>query len=321
MLKRYDLLQFVVGSPPWVCVAEDVDRPILVWTATTTRADRASQMRNGSITRRTWSSWMVPIAERYELRALKAAAAIFALSEYTRAAIEPIVGADKVLLAPCGVDTDLFRPAANPTGNYILWVGRLSDARKNVRLVLEAYAMLRKTVEDLPDLYLVGDHLPNPDVAFLRSQQLENKVRVIERRGPEELAELYRNARFFVLSSDEEGLGIVILEAMASGLAVVSTNCGGPATAITEGKTGLLIPIGDAKALAQAMEKLLLNPPLRQRMGMEGRRVAEERFSVAAAGKIFLDTYDKLLRGSEQAVTDPHFENCVSTIPASTTET
>lgn len=294
LLQTYDLLQFVVGSPPWVQVAKEVDRPVLVWTATTTRADRASQMRNGSIARRAWSSWMVSIAERYESRALKAAAAVFALSEYTRAAIEPIAGAGKVLLAPCGVDTALFRPTVNPSGNYILWVGRLSDPRKNVRLALEAYAMLRKAVEDVPDLYLVGDQLLNPDVAFLRSQHLEDKVRLIERRGLEDLAELYRNAQFLVVSSNEEGLGIVILEAMASGIAVVSTSSGGPVTAITEGRTGLLTPVGDAKALAGTMELLTRDAHLRERFGREGRSVAEERFSLAAAGAVFLDAYDKV---------------------------
>lgn len=295
LLQRYDLLQFVVGSPPWLRVAKNVDRPVLVWTATTTRADRSSQLRNGSVKRRAWSSLMISVAERYELRALKAATAVFALSEYTRAAIEPIVGADRVMLAPCGVDTTLFRPSAKPTGNYILWVGRTSDPRKNVRLLLEAYTLLQKNRADPPELYIVGDGLTDSDAAFARSRQIEDKIRLVARAGVEELAEIYRNAKFLVLSSNEEGLGIVILEAMASGLAVVSTDCGGPATAIIEGVTGLLTPTGNAVALADAMAELLNDPSLRNRMGAEGRRVAERRFSLAAAGKIFLDTYDQVL--------------------------
>lgn len=297
LLKSYDLLQFVVGSPPWVCIAEGTDRPILLWTATTTRADRASQMRNGSVLRRAWSSLMLPIAERYERRALKASDSIFALSEYTRATVEAIAGPCKVVLAPCGVDTDLFRPAARPDGDYILCVARFSDPRKNVRLLLDAYALLRKKVETLPDLYLIGD--PPSEASQLQLQTLEfaQKVHLLGPKQVEELAALYRNASFFVLSSNEEGLGIVILEAMASGLPVVSTICGGPATAVSEGETGLLTPIGDAQALAAAMEKLVREPVLRERMGREGRRVAEERFSLAAAGKVFLEKYDELLNG------------------------
>jgi D-inositol-3-phosphate glycosyltransferase len=294
LLKSYDLLQFIVGSPPWACTANDTGRPVLIWTATTTRADRASQRRGASAARRAWSSLMMPITENYERRALKRAQAIFALSEYTGSTIKPIAGAERVILAPCGVDTTVFRPAVKPVGDYIICVGRLSDPRKNVRLLLEAYDKLHQTRIDLPDLYLVGESPSQSDLSFLRSRKLEHKIQ-LRKPGQEELSRLYRNARFCVLSSNEEGLGIVILEAMASGLPVISTDCGGPATAIIEGRTGLLTPVGDVNALAGAMEKLLRDPALRMRMGKEGRRVAEERFSLSAAGKIFLDTYDNVL--------------------------
>jgi hypothetical protein len=102
-----------------------------------------------------------------------------------------------------------------------------------------------------------------------------------------------------VLSSNEEGLAIVILEAMASGLAVVSTDCGGPATAVTEGETGFLTPVGDVESFSAAMQKLISDPVLCQRMGQAGRRVALERFSLAAAGKVFLDKYDEFFESQE----------------------
>ena len=115
-----------------------------------------------------------------------------------------------------------------------------------------------------------------------------------------ELARLYREVVVFVLSSDEEGLGIVILEAMASGLPVVSTDCGGPGTAIVEGKTGFLTPVGDADALAEAMQRFLDDSSLCQHMGRAGRRVAGEQFSLAVTGKVYLDHYDRLLPQSYQ---------------------
>ena len=172
-------------------------------------------------------------------------------------------------------------------------------------------------MKDVPDLYLVGDSPSDDAQKRLQNLGIADKVKLIGPKRREELVELYRNAAFFVLSSDEEGLGIVILEAMASGLAVVSTDCGGPATAISEGQTGLLTPIGDAKAFAEAMEKLLREPALRERMGREGRRVAEERFSLAAAGKIFLYTYDQVLNDGLKADTDERSQKSVSRIPAS----
>jgi D-inositol-3-phosphate glycosyltransferase len=302
-LNEFDLLQFVVGSPPWVCVAEEVNRPIVLWTATTTRADRASQMRQGSIFRRGLSSIMIPVAERYEKRALELANRILVLSEYTRDSVAAIAGEEKVALAPCGVDTTLFHPKTEGAKrDYILCVARLSDPRKNVRLLLDAYARLRQSLPSIPDLLLIGDPPSTEIQKYLQKIGLADQVHLVGPKQSEELAELYRNALFFVLSSNEEGLAIVILEAMASGLSVVSTDCGGPATAITEDETGFLTPVGEAGALAAGMEKLLVDPALRERLGANGRRVAEERFSLKAAGKVFLASYDDLLAGSAVSV-------------------
>ncbi len=300
LLQGYDLIQFVVGCPPWVCVAENISRPILLWTATTTRPDRESQMRTGSLARRVWSNLMVPITEHYERRALKMADSVLALSEYTRAAVEPIVG-DKVLLASCGVDTDLFRPSRGPKGDYILCVARFWDPRKNVQLLLEAYALLKQRLPRIPDLYLIGDPPSAQSQQDLQSLGLGENVRMLGPRQGDELAQLYRDAQFFVLSSNEEGLGIVILEAMASGLPVVTTACGGPASVVKEGETGFLTPTGDVAALADAIEKLLTQPELRARMGAAGRKRVETQFSFAAAGKVFLDKYDELLRNSSRS--------------------
>ena len=97
------------------------------------------------------------------------------------------------------------------------------------------------------------------------------------------------------MPSDEEGLGIVILEAMATGLAVVSTASGGPEVAVTDGETGFLTPVGDQEALKSAMLKLIDDPVLRDRFGAAGRRVAEARFSLESTGAVFLQEYDKLL--------------------------
>jgi len=297
LLRSYDLLQFVVGSPPWVCIAEGIDRPTFLWTATTTRADRESHMRSGSLGRRTWSSIMVPLTEQYERRGLRAADTVFALSDYTRASVVNIIGPERVVLAPCGVDTELFRPAEHSKNDYIISVARFSDPRKNVQLLLNAYAELRKRQPNAPDLCLVGDPPSKAAQVHLQALGIADNVQMVGPKQGEDLAQLFRNAAFFCLSSNEEGLAIVILEAMASGLAVVSTDCGGPSTAIAEGITGFLTPVGDVDAMAAAMEKLVSNATIRNQFGKAGRRVAEERFSLAATGEVFLNAYDRVFNG------------------------
>ena len=99
----------------------------------------------------------------------------------------------------------------------------------------------------------------------------------------------------FVLSSKEEGLGLVVLEAMASGLPVLSTRCGGPEGLVVEGVTGYLTPVGDAHALAARMKGLLDDVVLRRSMGERARRMAEEKFSLETAGRVIIESYDGLL--------------------------
>jgi len=88
---------------------------------------------------------------------------------------------------------------------------------------------------------------------------------------------------------------MVILEAMASGLPIISTDCGGPATAVIPGENGLLTPVGNAQALAEAMQTLWEQPELRRRMGQAARQRVEERFSIEKAGQVYLDAYARLL--------------------------
>lgn len=295
LLADYDLVQFIVGVPPWACAADGVRQPSLLWTATTVWADRASRVQQTPLPRRWWILLMTRIAQAYERRALQQVDFVFALSEYTLNTIKPWVRPGHAGLAVCGVDTALFRPAGQSRRDYILCVARFSDARKNVRLLLEAYAHLASRQALLPDLYLVGEPPLISALQWVGALGITDRVHFLGLKHGPELAELYGNAQFFVLSSDEEGLGIVILEAMASGLPVVSTRCGGPETVVVEGKTGFLTPVGDAQALADAMKRLVEDAELRWRMGQAGRQVVEERFSLEAAGRVFLEKYEEFL--------------------------
>lgn len=290
LFSEFDLVQFVVGTSSWAATMPGA----LLWTATTVWPDRARRVQSTSGLRRLFVTSMTRAAQSYERQALRNARHVFALSEYTRRSVAPWTPADRLEVAPCGVDTAFFHHAeSRPPGQpqYILSVARFSDPRKNLRLLVEAYDKFWTSTA--PELWLAGgvDVRSAEWISKLRSAA---SIRLLGARDAQELAELYRNALFFVLSSDEEGLGIVVLEAMASGLPIVTTRCGGPESIVEQGETGLFVPLGGRDELAAAMDTLTTSAGLRTRMARQARVRAVERFSIAAAGSIFLSRYDAI---------------------------
>lgn len=143
-----------------------------------------------------------------------------------------------------------------PMGQRCLTVGSLKD-QKNHALLLRAFARL-----PLPQarLMIVGQ---GQNEARLRAlaRELGLDGRVVFAGFHADPAPFYATADLFVLSSDHEGFGNVIVEALSFGLPVVSTDCpSGPAEILGQGRWGRLVPVGDAAALAEAMAAALTAP-------------------------------------------------------------
>ena len=108
-----------------------------------------------------------------------------------------------------------------------------------------------------------------------------------------DVADVMRGLDCFVLPSLAEGISNTILEAMATGLPVIATAVGGNAELVAEGRTGLLVPAGDAEALAQALCSLASNPERAKGMGKSGRSAVEQHFSLAAMVRAYTELYDR----------------------------
>jgi len=198
--------------------------------------------------------------------------------------VHPIAG--EALAGPA-VDArrqHLDQMLGNAAGPVLLSVGRLV-ARKGFDTVLEAVAVLRK---DFPSLayVLIGD---GPERQHLQDRAaslgITDRVVMLGRADDAMKWAAYERCDLFVMpnrelgGTDWEGFGIVFVEAASAGRAVVAGNSGGVADAVTNGETGLLVDPEDAKALQAALHRLLLDAPLRHRMGDAGQRVARQRFS------------------------------------------
>jgi glycosyltransferase involved in cell wall biosynthesis len=297
ILRGSDLIQVVSGSPAWAQAVSRTSIPTALQVATLFARERRSRFRVQPWgIRKLWMAAMTWMGSRIERKALIGADLIFVENRFVQRVVRELRGSGSVVFAPPGVDVSVFRPAEQPSmEGPILTVGRLKDPRKNVRLLLDAYARVRATREAVPKLLLVGELPSKADMMYAESLNLGGRIELRPDLGQSDLVQVYRNASIFVLSSDEEGLGLVVLEAMASGLPVIATRCGGPEVLVRPGVTGFLTNVGDADEMANALIRMIDDHRLRIRMGAAARTVAVADFSTEVCARRFLNSYQQLL--------------------------
>ena len=296
LLETFDLVQLVAGTPALAHVARDVNRPVALQCATLVTVERRALLRRRSI-KTAWRRLMTALVARLDESGLRYADLVFVENEWMRKRVTESIGEDRVRFAPPGIDTTLFHPNGERAPDMVLAVARLDDPRKNIPMLLEAFAIARQQLPNGARLVLAGERPPGADITAMATRLgIADAIEVQLSLSVEALAALYRRAAVFALSSDEEGLGIVALEAMASGAPAVCTRCGGPETSVLDGQTGFLVPIGDAKAFADRLVRLLSNTDMRRQMGDAARDHVHRTFSLERTGDSFIRAYDELLK-------------------------
>ncbi len=300
LVRGCDLIQVVAGVPSWISPVIGLGIPVVANVATLTDVERRRPLAVARGAKKVWRKLMTRLVARIEERVLRQVDAVMIMNSWMEAhcAARLPGGAACVQYGPPGLDNEQLRPlpTRDPAGGYILSVGRLGDPRKNVGLLLEAYAVATAGLASPPDLVLAGvGTLPQPFWDRVDALGLSSRVRHIANPEANELSELYRHAQTFALASDEEGFGIVVIEAMACGIPVVSTRSGGPDGIITEGKEGFLVDRDDVGALAARLRLLGEDTALNLAMGRCGLSTVEARYTMQAATDAYLAVYDKLL--------------------------
>lgn len=300
-LADVDIIQIVSGAPAWAVATAALGKPTVIQVATRTAVERRRRQRieKGPVA---WWRWlMTRVTDRLDDKGLRAAQAVMVENPWMLryACATAAASGAWVRYAPPGVDCSFFTPAAPrrlDSKPYILSVGRFDDPRKNVDALLDAYIQTRNIAPDGPRLQLAGAGDPGPSFwRRVRNSGLEGSVSFHLRPSREQLADYYRHAICLVLSSDEEGFGIVVVEAMASGIPVVATRCGGPDGIITDGKDGYLVPIGDRGRMAERIVKLAKDAGLNLQMGQIARQTAISTFAADIAAERYLETYRRLM--------------------------
>ncbi len=221
-------------------------------------------------------------------QALQRSEYILSNSNYTNKWLLKIFGKDlkrKTRIIPCGIDLQGWTRKKNTNNierkynlkgkKVVVFVGRLTW-EKGVEYLLKAANDIKA------EIFIIGGGSEKEKLEKFAKRNKLNNVHFLGYFGKEyidELREFYQRADCVVIPSVcDEGLGIVILEAMVSETPVVATNKGGIPLAVKDEKTGFLVRARSGKVIADAVNKILSNDKLAKEMGKNARKFVEERF-------------------------------------------
>jgi glycosyltransferase involved in cell wall biosynthesis len=149
-----------------------------------------------------------------------------------------------------------------------------------VRDLIHAYSLLKENVREKTELWIIGDGVERKSLEALVAQlNLAGKILFHGKLPNDQLPRYYATADIFIApsitdsSGDTEGQGVILLEALASGTAIISTQTGGIGEVLEHGKTGLLVKPNDPVELKEAIESLLNDSVLRGSLAEEGKKI------------------------------------------------
>ena len=266
---------------------------------------QALKNENQSVRNRLANLFMLYLA-RLEKQTAKKSTLIVTESKYSMHKIIEHYEVDeaKIRVVPNGVDQEKFKPQSDKAvartqfglGNEhcVLFVGSLIP-RKGLHFLVEA---AKKIVEKSGRTkFLIAGEGPSKTQiqTNLQAANLTGNFEFLGKVSEPQLQTLYGCADVFVLPSIQEGQGIVLLEAQASGVPVVAFDVGGVGEAVQNGETGFLAKLGNTNEFADAILKLLSDETLRERMGTNGRRFVVENYTWNICAEKMLQVYCEAL--------------------------
>ncbi|MDM7953662.1 MAG: glycosyltransferase [Cyanobium sp. CZS 25K] len=289
LIAGCDMHLSVTGNPLCAIPFARLRIPFLAWVATPWKDDRVDRVKRFSRPRRLLDrSLNGPVLRRLERQVLQAPRGrILALSGYTAAALEAIARRpmDGVMRMP--VNPAIFHHAPDRLVPWrIGFAGRYGDPRKQITLLLEAVARLVAAGHPV-QLVLAGEQDVHRLEGPLAAMGLEGRVQCHPCLGPSALAEVLQGLDLFVIPSHQEGLCIAALEAMACGVPVVSTRCGGPEDYVIEARTGQLVA-SEPTAMATAIAAICADRDRRERLSAGALAWVREQVSPEAARRTFV---------------------------------
>jgi glycosyltransferase involved in cell wall biosynthesis len=227
------------------------------------------------------------------------------------------VSEKKLVLLGNGVDLERFRPEVTALQRQrarkalgvpekAVVVGTVARLvwQKGFRELFAAAELLRDRCPDVLFVVVGGSDPDKSDAIGSQEQEdASRRGRVVFAGSREKMEDVYQAFDMFVLPSHREGFPRSAMEAAASGLPVIATDIRGCRQAVSDGDSGLLVPLGDPPRLAAAIEELAADAELRSRMGAAGRRKAEAEFDDRTVVAKTLRAYERVLNPDRSSST------------------
>ncbi len=197
-----------------------------------------------------------------------------------------------------GVDTELFYPDKNKHSKsnevQLLFISRLMP-QKGIDILIKACNVLNKRGITNYKLTIVGEgHLKGLMFSLIDEYNLKDKINYLGWKDLEELPNIYRAADIFILPSVMEGMPSVVLQAMASGLPIVASRVKGFEELLEGNINGLFAEYNNPDEFAEALEKLIKSPELREKMSKKSLEKSKQ-FSWESIAKQYLEFYERAL--------------------------
>ncbi len=283
LLAEYDYFFVVSGT----CIAAHplvlLNKKFVMWIGTPYDDDRLERVKRLTGLRKLINTFAEFSMRKIEFNILQASRYTWAISAYAQRAFEHKLGHPHENLVHCSYPVDVAKYQDNITtpqqrDDIIIAVGRFSDPRKNIAMLLRVFDKIHARLPHMK-LYITGMK-PNPEtlLPYLEQASFDNVV-FTGQVSCEDLHNLYKRARLMLITSYQEGLGIVGLEAMMYGVPVIATDCGGTADYVINGQTGYLVAVNDDDAMVNHACHILTHPEIETALSIQARTLIQEQFS------------------------------------------
>ena len=219
------------------------------------------------------------------VEALKLSIPKVVVASFLKPIVESFGGGEVLAIIPNGIDRDQYFPSVDNAKRDGIGTIYSSHPAKDPETILRVLEKISKLRPDITIRVFSTEKRPKqiPKSSYFRLPSIETA------------REIYSKSLVWIVASKSEGFSMPILEAMACGSVVVSTDCGGPRDIIKNGENGFLVPVGDVEGIAKKISELLENPSLLKYMQTHGKETAE-RFT----WKSSIDALENALAGLQK---------------------